>query len=211
MSNAKTRGKKNPADKTLAAVEAPAPRAAPKVRSPRAQPKAAAKTASPKAAAKVVAEVSVVADAPAVEAVPDPVAPGVVSLMEVFDGPLEGVRFPDVDHEILSTGCDAVRAADAEVRRLFDELEAAQVHLAEVRANLHRTAERGLAYARVFADDSEEVIEALDAVDLGTGKKGKGRAKAKPKTESQAKKPQPKVEDAAATPSDAPDAEKLSA
>lgn len=145
-------------------------------------------------------------------AVPDPVPFGVLTLMEVFKTALAGVRFPDVDVEVLEEGCEAVRAADAEVRRLFEALEAAQVDLSEARAALHKQGERGLAYARVFAGDDEKINEALDAVELTPKKSGrKAKAKMIPKSEAPPRRAKPKTEAEPPTPDEPAEAEKLSA
>lgn len=133
--------------------------------------------------AKVAAKAQAAAPAPAEDlpAAPDPVPAGVLELMDVFTTEMDGVAFPDVDAEVLMTSCEQVRAADSEVRRLFADLEAAQVRLTEERARLHRTSERGLAYARVFAGDDEALLARLDGVQLGGPKKVSRKAKTKPK------------------------------
>lgn len=125
--------------------------------------------------------------ADATPAGPDPVPPGIRGLVELFRGDLAEVRFPDVDREVLEGACDAVRAADAEVTRLFAELEAAQTALASERSKLGKLAERGLAYARVFAGEDEVLNAKLDALDLGTPKKPGRKGKPKAKTSSASK------------------------
>lgn len=116
---------------------------------------------------------------PLPEGVEDPVSEGVRELVELFQGPLQTVSFPDVDREVLEERCDALRDADGDVRRLFAELEAAQVKLAAERDALEKCAERGLAYARVFAGDDEELVEKLGNISVGTAKKGVRKQKAR--------------------------------
>ena len=118
--------------------------------------------------------------------VPDPVPEGVRELLELFRGPLEAVSFPDVDGAVLEERCNALRAAEAEVSGLFAALEAAQTKLSDERTALEKCAERGLAYARVFASDNEELVLKLDALSLGTPKKAARKAKNKvPKAKAQ--------------------------
>lgn len=121
----------------------------------------------------------------------DPVPDGVAQLAELFTGPLSDVKFPDVDSEKLSAGCDALREADREVQAAFAALEAAQGRLAEEKDNLSKLAERGLAYAKVFAAEDEELQAQLAEIQLGGSKKPARKAKAKmiPKAEKPKRAP----------------------
>lgn len=110
---------------------------------------------------------------------PDPVSEGVRGLMALFTEELAEVRFPDVDGEVLGSAAETVREANAEVNRLFAELEAAQVKLADEKLALGKLAERGAAYVRIFAADNEALVEKLDGLDLGGAKRAGRKTKAK--------------------------------
>ncbi|MBX2813017.1 MAG: hypothetical protein KTR25_14470 [Myxococcales bacterium] len=127
----------------------------------------------------------------------DPIPEGVKKLVDLFQGPLQSVNFPDVDREILEERCDALRDADADVRRLFSDLEAAQDRLNGERSALEKCAERGLAYAQVFAVGDEELIAKLGEISLGSGKKGVRKQKARvPKAQKAATPPPSPTEEA---------------
>lgn len=113
-------------------------------------------------------------DAAADPEAPDPVPPPVRALLELFQGTLREVRFPDVDREVLEAACSALRAADSEVNQLFGALEAAQARLSERRAELARLAERSLAYAKVFAAEDRALLDRVETIDLA-GPKRPGR------------------------------------
>lgn len=115
--------------------------------------------------------------APAAE-VPDPIPDGIRALLELFKGPLSEVRFPDVDRSILEEAGEAVRSADAEVHRLFAELEAAQNRLSEKRNELTKLADRARSYARIYAAEDAGLVAQLEAIDLGPAKKAGRKPKA---------------------------------
>ncbi|MEL6184945.1 MAG: hypothetical protein AAFU79_10000 [Myxococcota bacterium] len=178
-----TTAKRTRARKTSSASPPPANESSPPApagAAPKAAAKAKADKPTPKATAPKAPVPPPVPEQDASE-VPDPVPYGVLSLLDVFRTALGDIRFPDVDAEVLEGSCERVREADREVRRLFEALEAAQVKLSEERSNLHRTAERGLAYAKVFAGEDEALLTRLDGVELGGPKKARGKAKPKTK------------------------------
>lgn len=137
---------------------------------------------------------------------PDPVPAGIAQLVGLFSGPLSEVRFPDVDREKLESACEALRQADAGVQAAFAALEAAQTELEAQTAVLHQLAERGLAYARIFAAGDEALEDQLSEVNLGSAKKArKGKAKMIPKADKPRKaKPAEAPPEPAATEADDP-------
>lgn len=179
---------------------------------PKTNPTATNKSAAP-AKAKAAAPKATAAKAPTravgevKESSPDPVPGGVIELLKLYQGPLAEVSFPDVDRDILEEACETLREADEEVRRLFAELEKAQTAVAERRSEMAKVAERGLAYAKVFAGDGD-LRDRVNGIDLGIAKKTR-KAKAKPA--------KPKAEAASSARTDEPelviehDDEKMSA
>lgn len=90
----------------------------------------------------------------------------VAALIEVF-GAHEALCFPEVDHAILDGLAAELRQAAAEVERHERALHQARQALDERRDALRARAERGLAYARIFAEDDEPLREQLEGIDLG--------------------------------------------
>lgn len=74
------------------------------------------------------------------------------AVVRLFEESLAGVAFPDVNADALRGMAEAVRRAAVEVERARSVLEAAELAADEATAQLRRAAERGLAYARIYAD-----------------------------------------------------------
>ncbi len=98
-------------------------------------------------------------------------------LVDLFQGPLRDVRFPDADAARLDTVVDAVTTANAAVARAEAELVAARESLAEKQRFLALETERTLAYVRVYAADRPDVRAALDA----TAKPKSGARRGRPR------------------------------
>lgn len=86
------------------------------------------------------------------------------SLLELFQGPLRDVHFPDADAERLEASVDAVMRANDVVTRAEAALAEAREVLAEKQRGVAHETERTLAYARIYASDRPELRTALDAV-----------------------------------------------
>ncbi|MCC6552889.1 MAG: hypothetical protein IT372_07695 [Polyangiaceae bacterium] len=100
----------------------------------------------------------------------DPIHPALSDLLALFEGPLKGVRFPDVDHGVLGELAEAVRRAAEEVEQARALLEAAEAALEERRQALLSRGQRALAYARVYADGNAELRGEIDRIALpGSG------------------------------------------
>jgi signal transduction protein with GAF and PtsI domain len=98
----------------------------------------------------------------------DPVSEPVAALIDVFGAHSAALCFPEVDHAILEGLAAELRQAAAEVERQERALHQARQVLDERRDALRARAERGLAYARIFAEDDEPLREQLEAIDLGS-------------------------------------------
>lgn len=96
----------------------------------------------------------------------DPVSEPIATLLDVFEARSEALRFPEVDHQTLLTQAEGVRQAAAELQRCEQALAEARRVLDEQQEALLARAERGLAYARVFAQDDPELHEALGELEL---------------------------------------------
>jgi hypothetical protein len=98
----------------------------------------------------------------------DPVSDPVAALIEAFGAHAAALCFPEVDHTTLAGLAAELRQAAAEVERCERALHQARQLLDERREALRARAERGLAYARIYAEDDEELRERLEGIDLGT-------------------------------------------
>ncbi len=102
------------------------------------------------------------------------------SIVALYQGPLAGVRFPDVDGDLLRDLEATVRSATADVAAARAALVAAQCALGIAEqalvaseAALHERSARALAYARVFATAAGAGVDpslrdALVAIDAAT-------------------------------------------
>ena len=106
----------------------------------------------------------------------DTIDPAVADLLALFSGPLQGVRFPDVDHAILSELADTVKRSADEVEQARAMLDAAEAELEERRQALLTRAQRAMAYARIYADGNPELEGELDRIALpGPGPQSESR------------------------------------
>lgn len=106
------------------------------------------------------------------------------SLLELFQGPLRDVHFPDADAERLEASVDAVMRANDAVTHAEAALAEAREALAEKQRCVAHETERTLAYARIYASERPELRTALDAVTMpSTARRPVGRPR-KAKAES---------------------------
>lgn len=87
-----------------------------------------------------------------------------LNLIELFQGPLRDVRFPDVDGDRLGAAIEAVRAAQEAVEHAQASVEAAREILAEKERFVTQETDRALAYVRVYAADRPELLAAIEAL-----------------------------------------------
>jgi hypothetical protein len=92
----------------------------------------------------------------------DPIPSFVHEVIGLFEEALDGVRFPDLDCDQLERMAAATRAAQLELERVESELLQAQALVKEQTAVLLSGAERGLAYARVFAQGDVALSARID-------------------------------------------------
>lgn len=117
----------------------------------------------------------------------DPAIPqGAQAVLELFEGELSGLKFADVDRKVLTEAADEVRARAEEVRRAEAVLQAAREALQEGQDNLLHKCQRGLAYARIYAEEDADLTRRLEAISLPR-KGGRGA----PQGEKEAPEPRP--------------------
>lgn len=117
----------------------------------------------------------------------DPIPEAVRQVVDLFEDALVDVQFPDVDKASLEEGMAAVRAQADAVDRIRGELEAARQGLQRAQESLRTQAQRGLAYAKVYAEGDESLTERLDGISFG-GRKTKAKKGERQKTTTRRKK-----------------------
>lgn len=81
----------------------------------------------------------------------DPIPQVARATLELFGTQLREVRFPDLDHGVLTGAADELQEAQLEVECIETALEQARAVVRDKAAQLSALADRGLSYARVFA------------------------------------------------------------
>jgi len=88
------------------------------------------------------------------------------SVLELFQGPLSSVRFADIDGAGLAKLAAEVEAAASEVREQEVKLTELQQALAQRQEALLVLAQQALAYARVYAENDEALLDAVNRIAL---------------------------------------------
>lgn len=99
----------------------------------------------------------------------DSLSPALRELLDVFERELAEVQFPGVDHKVLKDLAAQVDGESQRVEELRQQLEEAQNNLADAQTKLLRSAELGLAYARVYAADDAALLDRLSGLHVGAG------------------------------------------
>lgn len=95
-----------------------------------------------------------------------PVSPAIQSIVQLFQGPLEALRFGNVDATALTQLASEVETAAGEVERKEAELLHLRQELAQRQEALLVLAQRALAYAKVYAENDESLSEQLNRITL---------------------------------------------
>ena len=126
------------------------------------------------------------------------ISPSVQAVIDLFQGPLAEVRFADVDVSALANLARAAEAAAEELAQHEARVSELKQVLADRQEALLLLAQRGLAYARVYAEADEALTEQLSRINLP--KPAKPR-----KPSSKSASAEPAVTEVSSTPgSDAP-------
>lgn len=94
------------------------------------------------------------------------ISPSVQAVIDLFQGPLADVRFADVDVTALANLARSADAAAADLAEHEARLSDLKQVLAERQEALLLLAQRGLAYARVYAEQDEALSEQLSRINL---------------------------------------------
>src|SRR6478752_811488 len=106
-------------------------------------------------------------------------SPPVQAVIDLFEGPLAEVRFADVDASALLSLARATEAAAADLAQHEAQLSELRQSLADKQDALLVLAQRGLAYARVYAEHDEALSEQLSGINLPRASKPR-KASSKP-------------------------------
>lgn len=93
-------------------------------------------------------------------------SPAIQSVLDLFKGPLAKVRFADIDATGLASLAAEVESAAGEVSEQEATLTELRRVLAERQEALLVLAQRALAYARVYAENNDELLEELNRISL---------------------------------------------
>lgn len=94
------------------------------------------------------------------------ISPSVQAVIDLFQGPLAEVRFADVDVSALANLARAAEAAAEELAQHEARVSELKQVLADRQEALLLLAQRGLAYARVYAEADEALTEQLSRINL---------------------------------------------
>ena len=92
--------------------------------------------------------------------------PPVQSVLELFQGPLADVRFAEIDAAGLAKLAAEVETAASEVQEHEGKLAELRQILAQRQEALLTLAQQALAYARVYAENDEPLLEAVNRISL---------------------------------------------
>jgi hypothetical protein len=123
-------------------------------------------------------------------------SPPIQSVLDLFKGPLASVRFADIDAAGLANLAAEVEAAAAEVERQEAKLSELRQGLAQRQEALLVLAQQALAYARVYAENDESLLEELNLISLPRAAKTRkpGSTKAIAGRDAARSPPEPRAE-----------------
>lgn len=98
-----------------------------------------------------------------------------LQVIELFQAQQDALRFPDVDADSLARSADSARVAAQAVADAEKALLSAQNKHREATDRLMRDAKRGLAYARIYAEDDPELMEEISELSLARPRKRDGQ------------------------------------
>lgn len=107
----------------------------------------------------------------------EPVPAPVQQLLTLFTGPLHDVRFPGIDAEVLEQLRQDVLQHAERVETQRHAWEAAKQALESEQKRLTETAERALAYAKIFAQSDTQLQDALGQIEAAWGQRAPARVR----------------------------------
>jgi len=121
----------------------------------------------------------------------------VEALLSLFKGKLSEVVFPDVSLDVLEKLVIGVKDSGKAVEDAMKLVDVAQEALAAAQDELQQKCSKALAYARIYAEDQDELLEELSAIQFGKAVRATKKA-APPRTKKE--QPVKPAEDEGGTP-----------
>jgi len=100
------------------------------------------------------------------ELLEDPIIDPVKEVIALFSNELTSVTFPELNAAILNNYAEQVKTKAFELQELQTKVLHAKEALEASQNELLQKATRALAYAKVYAEDKEELSEKLSAINL---------------------------------------------
>lgn len=122
--------------------------------------------------------------------IPSSISPAIGKLVELFSEHLPDVDFPNVNASNLEELSCKVAAAHTAVNELERQLHTAREVFSQAERTLVDKSQSALGYAKVYAREDEELLEALSSIQIGKkkraeiGKKKPRRSKKSPSIEA---------------------------
>ena len=88
------------------------------------------------------------------------------AVLELFESELSHLKFPDLDRDVLAAAAERVEEQAASLRQAEAALLAMREALQDSLDALQHKCQRALAYARIYAEDSPELLSKLESVEL---------------------------------------------
>ena len=112
------------------------------------------------------------------ENINDPIAEPVRELLTLFKEQFSAISFPDVSYAILEESARKVSLSAAKLEEVRMQIEAAEEALSSGTEELQLKCSKALAYAKVYAEGNDELMERLAAIQLGKAGKAPKRGAA---------------------------------
>jgi hypothetical protein len=117
----------------------------------------------------------------------DPIAEPIRELLTVFKDHLSTVSFPEVSYAIIEEFAEKVTSAAAKLEESRKQVEVAEEAFGLSTEELLQKCSKALAYAKVYAEGNDELLERLSTIQFGKTAKAAKRtvASESPKAVSQ--------------------------
>jgi hypothetical protein len=97
----------------------------------------------------------------------DSISTPMQDLLKIFKEHLSSVTFPDVSLEILEGLVKKVESNTNDLKEALEKVETVRAALELNNSELLQKAIRGLAYARIYAEGNEALLEQLSKINIG--------------------------------------------
>lgn len=122
----------------------------------------------------------------------DPIAEPVRELLTVFKEQLSTISFPDVSYSILEESTEKVINAASKLEEARKMVEAAEAEFSSGTEELQQKCAKALAYAKVYAEGNDALMEQLSAIQIGKGSRTAKRTSVEAPKEGSAPRPRQK-------------------